>query len=142
MTPENDITVSSQFGVNGIVQITTPGIEPEAELVELKTALVDPKQIAAGCIRSHDSRFVVTGRGGIPDNPIQLLRSDRAWADTRDLSEFRTSRPVAPIAPASIPIIEASTLQQTNGQVELVAVNSPAPLPQGTTCARATPLSP
>jgi filamentous hemagglutinin family protein len=72
LTPENDITASSQFGVNGTVQISTPGIDPDSGLVELKLDLVDSsQQIVTGCGGNTGSSFVVTGRGGIPVNPGQ-----------------------------------------------------------------------
>jgi filamentous hemagglutinin family protein len=142
-TSSSDITASSQFGVNGSVQIQVLSIDPSNGLTELPTDLADPsRQIAAGCIRADDSSFIITGRGGIPDSPTREVRSDRTWADTRDLSQFLTSPSAAqpakaPIALTPAPIVEASTLKQTNGQLELVAVNSPVPLPHTATCTRA-----
>jgi filamentous hemagglutinin family protein len=140
LTPDNDITASSQFGVNGIVQVNTLGVDPSAGLVNLPVNLVDPsRQIATGCGPNQDSSFVATGRGGIPQNPTQEARNDRPWADTRDLSEFRTPRPAVPTAlsPVSSTIVEASTLKQTNGQLELVATNSLVPTIKAASCARA-----
>lgn len=40
LTPENDITASSKFGVNGMVQINNIGIDPSSGLVELPVNLV------------------------------------------------------------------------------------------------------
>jgi filamentous hemagglutinin family protein len=138
LTAENDITASSQFGVNGTVQIQVLSIDPSNGLADLPVNLSDPsRQIAAGCAANTDSSFVVTGRGGTPDSPTQLLRSDRPWADTRDLSQLRSSRPAVLIAltPVPSPIVEASSLVHINGQLELIAINSPMPLLQRATCA-------
>ncbi|WP_049790884.1 S-layer family protein [Trichormus azollae] len=75
LTPDNDITASSEFGVNGTVQITTPQVNPNFGLVELPVNLVDSYQlIAIGCANTNDSSFVATERGGIPQNPTQDMR--------------------------------------------------------------------
>jgi filamentous hemagglutinin family protein len=144
LTPDSDITASSQFGLNGIVRVNTIGVDPSAGLVELPVNLADPsRQIGAGCGTNDDNSFVVTGRGGIPDDPTQPLRSDRTWADTRDLSQFLTpssarSAPTAATAPP-VSIVEASTLSYINGQLELVAANSLVSTIKAATCARAIP---
>jgi filamentous hemagglutinin family protein len=143
LTPKNDITASSRFGVNGSVQIQVLAVDPSNGLTELSEDLIDPsRQIAAGCTSKDSSSFVITGRGGIPENPMQPLRRDRTWADTRSLSEFRTLPPASqPTVTSTVltppAIVEASILRQVNGQLELVAVNSPAPRSQTATCAGA-----
>jgi filamentous hemagglutinin family protein len=126
LTPQNDITASSQFGVNGSVQIQVLSIDPSNGLTELPVDLTDPsQQIATGCAADDGSSFVSTGRGGIPVNPTQGLRGDRTWADTRDLSAFRGSEnAVSPASNASrpTPIIEANAIRRhANGTVELIA---------------------
>jgi filamentous hemagglutinin family protein len=143
LTPKNDITASSQFGVNGTVQIQVLSIDPSNGLMGLPVSMAVPsRQIAAGCTRTDDSSFVVTGRGGIPDNPTQPLRSDRAWADTRNLSPFLTPSSVSqpantPTVLAPTPIVEASSLRYINGQLELVVTNSLVPTIKAAPCARA-----
>ncbi|BAY01235.1 S-layer family protein [Anabaena sp. PCC 7938] len=102
LTPENDITASSQFGLSGTVQVNTVGVDPNAGLVELPTNATDPsQQIATGCSNNTGSSFVATGRGGIPQNPNQEVKSDdydglrlRTWSDIRDISAFKTTQPV------------------------------------------------
>jgi large exoprotein involved in heme utilization and adhesion len=37
LTPQSDITASSEFGINGTVQINTPGIDPNRGLAQLPT---------------------------------------------------------------------------------------------------------
>ncbi|MFE4107177.1 two-partner secretion domain-containing protein, partial [Almyronema epifaneia] len=88
-TPENDITASSQFGVNGTVTINNPNLDPDSGIVELPENVVDASnQVATGCAEQANSRFVATGRGGIPLNPSEQVASDRPWNDIRNLSEF------------------------------------------------------
>ena len=70
LTEESDITASSEFGVNGTVDINNFSIDPSSGLVELPVALSDSsQQIATGCSNNTGSSFVATGRGGIPQNP-------------------------------------------------------------------------
>jgi filamentous hemagglutinin family protein len=142
LTPENDITASSQFGVSGTVRVNTIGVDPSAGLVELPVNLTDSsQQIVASCASVKDNQFVITGRGGIPDNPTQVIRHDRAWADTRDLSTFLSQAPAVSARPSTPPLItEATTWQRRpNGGIELVAI---APnnlsLTRSTTCTGAS----
>lgn len=89
-TPESDITASSQLGAqfNGTVQVNTLDVDPSRQLVELPTTLTDPsQQIATGCATTAKSnRFVVSGRGGLPENPNYTLRGQTLWYDMRNLS--------------------------------------------------------
>jgi large exoprotein involved in heme utilization and adhesion len=108
LTSESDITASSEFGVNGTVQVDAIGVTPSSGLAILPTEPIDPsQQIVAGCARRQDSSFVVTGRGGIPENPSQLLFTERLWSDLRGIiiDKLQPKVAVAPIA------IEATALQ-------------------------------
>ncbi|MEM7581518.1 MAG: filamentous hemagglutinin N-terminal domain-containing protein, partial [Cyanobacteria bacterium P01_A01_bin.80] len=90
LTPDSDITASSQFGVNGTVQINNFGIDPSSGLVELPVALTDEsQQIASGCSNNTGNTFVATGRGGIPQNPKEQVDTNLTWSDIRDLSAYR-----------------------------------------------------
>ena len=83
----SDITASSEFGLNGTVEINDFGIDPTSGLVELPTQVSDPsKQIATRCSTKDSNSFVVTGRGGIPHNPSQPLHFNSTWLDLRDWS--------------------------------------------------------
>lgn len=93
LTSENDITASSKFGVNGTVEVNNVGVDPNSGLVELSTTLIDSnQQVAASCSGTQGSSFVITGRGGMPQNPNQEVRRDRSWNDVRDLSRFQKLR--------------------------------------------------
>jgi filamentous hemagglutinin family protein len=134
LTPENDITASSQFGVNGTVEINEFSLDPDTGIVELPAGLADTSdQIAQGCATDGDSSFIATGRGGIPPSPNERLSSDLTWSDTRDLSEFLGAAPSGPAPAGSVPaqppgLTEINAWRiNANGQVELLAVNADAP---------------
>ena len=83
-TPNSDITASSEFGVNGTVQINTLGIDPSQGLANLPSVLVDASGlVGAGCAVAvrQDSNFVVTGRGGLPSSPNDTLRPANVLVD-------------------------------------------------------------
>ncbi|MBD2200276.1 MULTISPECIES: two-partner secretion domain-containing protein [Calothrix] len=134
----NDITASSQFNVNGIVQINNIGVDPSSGLVELPVELTDPsQQIATGCADTQGSSFVAIGRGGIPQNPAQEVGSDRTWADIRDISAYRkTAEVITQIPTSPAVLIQANSWHRNaQGKIELVAAKSPIPGQQPLTCA-------
>ncbi|MEH1909407.1 S-layer family protein [Nostoc sp.] len=145
LTPENDITASSEFGINGTVDINNFGIDPNSGLVELPENVTDPsQQIATGCAGSEGSRFVATGRGGIPQNPLQQVTSDvydglrlRTWSDIRDISAYRQTGEVTAQIPESPEVLVQATSWHRNaqGKIELVADKSPSYVQQRLTCA-------
>ncbi|MBD2312885.1 S-layer family protein [Desertifilum sp. FACHB-1129] len=123
LTDESDITASSQFGLSGTVQINTLDVDPSSGLVALPSNVNDPtQQIAVGCGETQGSRFVATGRGGVPENPIQQVSYDRPWQDLRDVSsEGSSSRVQTPQTPLS-PFVEATGwTRNAQGQPELIA---------------------
>ena len=132
LTPDNDITASSEFGVNGTVDITNPGVDPNSGLVNLPANLTDPtQQIAQGCALNQGSTFTITGRGGIPDNPISQFNNHRSWADLRNLTPDR--HPLAQM-PSTLrpnqPLMEAIGWRRNrDGQVELFAAAQPVTVP-------------
>ena len=123
LTPENDITASSQFGLSGTVIISTPEVNPNADVVELPSTLVDPtQQVGQGCNTYKDSRFVATGRGGLPENPRQRLTGRSTWTDVREVSQ--TSNANESFSPQVIQpsVVEATGWRKiANGKVELFA---------------------
>ena len=129
VTPESDITASSQFGVNGTVEINNISIDPSSGLVELPVELTDSSQkIASGCSNKTNSAFVATGRGGIPQNPSEQMHSNRTWSDIRDnnASYHNVNSNVSEVTPISrrSAIIEATGfIRNQNGKIELVALS-------------------
>ncbi|MDX2242883.1 MAG: filamentous hemagglutinin N-terminal domain-containing protein [Leptolyngbyaceae cyanobacterium bins.302] len=86
-TPFSDITASSQFGLDGVVSINTPNVDPSAGLVPLPVNLVDSsRQISQACSSGTSAiarvnRFVVTGRGGLPTSPDSSMAIDHPLVD-------------------------------------------------------------
>ena len=145
LTELSDINASSQFGVNGTVEINTPGIDPNSGLINLPTVPVDTK-VASGCTAGasqNQSRFVVTGRGGLPLNPREAFNNNDTvrvdWVTLNPSSDNR-DRPLSgswrehrqtvtkPNIPTPAPIVEA-TGWVINDKGEVLLTASP---PTGT----------
>jgi filamentous hemagglutinin family protein len=73
----NDIDASSQFGNPGQV-ITNVPLDPSRGLTQLPSTFIDPSgQINRTCAPSNrQNQFMVTGRGGLPENPTDLVSPD------------------------------------------------------------------
>ena len=138
LTEESDITASSQFGVNGTVEINNLSIDPSSGLVELPVALSNSsQQIAQGCSTNSGSSFVATGRGGIPQNPKESVDINPSWSDIRDLSAFRNSNNAQVTTISNKPAIVEATgfIRNEDGVIELVALeNTPLKTKQVAQC--------
>ncbi len=85
-TPRSDITASSELGVRGQVTVDVLAPQPDSGLVELPIALLnESQQVANECKSTAQSRFVLTGRGGIPADPRQQLQGQMLLQDWRGL---------------------------------------------------------
>lgn len=94
----SDITAFSQNpSLQGQVNINRPEFDYSQGLVTLPTQPVDVTGlIAQGCStggRKLASQFVVTGRGGLPDNPSQTLSSETVWSDLRSPTRSAAYQP-------------------------------------------------
>ena len=136
-TPKNDITVSSEFGLAGVYQQSTPGIDPTRGLAELPTDVVDAsRQIDRRCSPNSSARqssFTVTGRGGLPPSPNDPLQPETVTTNWVILdSKIENKTPPDPTTiPNSAPrqLVEAQGwVINEKGQVVLTA-NTPAVIP-------------
>lgn len=126
-TPQSDITASSEFGLDGVVEINTPDIDPSRGLANLPEAPVPEGLIAQGCPADKENTFTITGRGGLPPQPGEALRTSavvvnggRLEAGVENRSEAVTATPVTYSTPA--PLVEAQGwVINTQGQVVLTA---------------------
>ncbi|MEM9541578.1 MAG: filamentous hemagglutinin N-terminal domain-containing protein [Cyanobacteria bacterium P01_E01_bin.42] len=77
LTPLSDITASSEFGLDGTVQLNTLGIDPTTGLTNLPEDEADP-QVRQGCSTggANTSSLNIPGRGGSPDNPDDMLMGE------------------------------------------------------------------
>lgn len=90
LSPDSKITASSQLGINGKVEINTPDIGIESGLTQLEVSFVAPDQAIAGsCLARRNveqGSFVVTGTGGLPDNPYNAIRGRYSMAGVQGLT--------------------------------------------------------
>ncbi|MBE9107411.1 S-layer family protein, partial [Nostoc cf. edaphicum LEGE 07299] len=129
----SDITASSRFGTQGTVELNTPGIDPNSGLVELPTVPVDT-QVAQGCYSPGyaQNRFVITGRGGLPANPKDILTPDATQIDWVSLKPSNNNRFIPLVtnkSTTSTPkrIVEATgAVLNAKGQIVLTANSSNA----------------
>ena len=152
LLPTNDITAISQANptLNGQVTLNTLDLDPNRGLTQLPTNLVDRSTlIAQNCkpgSQQFASTFVVTGRGGLPTNPIDPLVQQSALTSWVTLpgSETATDNqapkasattfpsPTAPL-PSTSEIVEArGWTVDGNGNTWLVAT-APTGMPPNLT---------
>ena len=94
-TPFNDITVSSEAGDAGIVEILQPNVDPAESLTTLPTNLVDASRLIVRTCAAEEEllgRFVVTGRGGLPSNPGETISNETLLGEWISLPENRHNR--------------------------------------------------
>jgi large exoprotein involved in heme utilization and adhesion len=129
LTPLSDITASSEFGVQGIIQINTPDVDPTRGLAELAVKPVNV-EVAQGCQvsgKQSSVAFFNTGRGGLAPNPYEPISSSDIWENVpppTHRSENPAGAASAYASPATPPdkIVEAQGwLVNEKGEVVLVA---------------------
>lgn len=70
LTPQSDITASSEFGLNGTVVIDQLKGDPSSGSTELPETVAERgNRLVASCPSEANAEFVVSGRGGIPNDP-------------------------------------------------------------------------
>ena len=89
-TSLSDITATGGTPeLSGSVEINRLDVDPTQGLVELPTELVDASNsIAQACpsgVREGKSKFIVTGRGGLPPDPLSPLTGDRVLTNLATL---------------------------------------------------------
>lgn len=131
---QSDITATSDQGVQGVVTINRPNVDPSRGLAELPA---EPTDVSNRIDRSCPNRatsadasgeFVVSGRGGLPANPgnplIDVSPPDWVSLDTgsSDASSIDMPENAAPIAAASPTVVEAQRWQvDALGNIQLLA---------------------
>ncbi len=84
---DSEATASSEFGVDGVVEINNPDSDQQIGVVTLKSDIVDPtKMISAICSTESTDTVIVSGKGGLGENPTQPLRGQSVWEDLRGVS--------------------------------------------------------
>jgi filamentous hemagglutinin family protein len=138
LIPTSDIAaISQQAGpaLQGAVTFSTAGVNPASGLVELPQNIVDPTTLIAAnpCIEREEDEFTVTGKGGVPPSPNDVLSSDSAqfsWVESAvGGSQKVGTRSEIEIQPVSV-VPAQGWVMDDKGQVTLVAYNSTAQVPQ------------
>ena len=140
----NDIDASSRFGLNGSVNITILDVDNIEGFRELPSNVVEPEQTTAQVcqsqLASQRSGLTVTGRGGIPIEPVAplsienlLLIDGNVVSNNREYQEAE-----ATIHSTSKEIVLAQGVEITeDGQILLVAhktENTPRVLDNSANC--------
>ena len=113
LTPQSDITSSSEFGLAGNVTLDTQDINPAEDLGALPNEL-NPPELAQGCERSGNSdRFINIGQGGLSPQPGDALGANELLDDVGLPQEWTDK---------NANVVEAENwIVNDEGNVELVA---------------------
>ncbi|MEH2297182.1 S-layer family protein [Nostoc sp.] len=128
----NDITAISQISPNlsGIVEINTVDVDPyRGLLINLPAVPVDTQvsQVCQARTTQNQNSFTITGRGGLPRNPYDLLSPNAVLVDWVTLDP-RGENPVSTdvsnqaTSPTPAPIVEAQGwVRNAKGEIVLTA---------------------
>ena len=124
LTPESDITATSELGpdLNGTVELNTLDVDPTQGLFELPASFADASNSVVESCREQAgvNSLIVSGRGGVPEDPGQLLGVTDAWVDFRLLSPDQAASVEEPTSARSGETT-TDTTQFALSQSELVA---------------------
>ncbi|MBN3958723.1 filamentous hemagglutinin N-terminal domain-containing protein [Nostoc sp. NMS8] len=153
----NDITASSELGVQGQIAITQPEVQPTQGLIQLPDERIDASnQIGQICPKGSYAKkplgeFIVSGRGSLPPNPLQsitgtpnliplaTLAGETATPVRGDAKTQRDAQITPVINNGSSTIIEAQGFARTpEGKIIIVAY-APKATPSSRPTAAACP---
>ncbi len=107
----NDINASSARGAefDGVIEITTPDVDPFQETRETPESIVatdavvagtcDPVQVGSDILAGTENTFVIKGKGGISPQPIEPISADIILFEGKPVeteSEKRTRQEIYP----------------------------------------------
>jgi large exoprotein involved in heme utilization and adhesion len=129
--PSSDITAISQTdpALSGQITLNTPDVDPSQGLATLPLQPVNPQVVQScqpGGVEANNE-FVVTGRGGLPPDAREIVRSEEPLVGlvTLDSEAQQPSSALTetnPILQTTPPIVEATGwIVAPNGEVVLVA---------------------
>ena len=124
----NDIDASSEFGLDGTVEINELNVNPTEALEELPVEVIDVTGLVAQnlCRQGQGSEFVVTGKGGTAPSPTQARDGSVSEVDlVKPVPFSEVAATQAPAREESSEIIEAQGwVVNDRGMVELVATKT------------------
>ncbi len=128
-SPDSEITASSDYGVDGVVEIDNPNGDEQIGVPPLKSEIVNPQGIVSSfCATASTDTMIISGKGGLGENPSQNLRGQSVWEDLRDFTlASNDNNAISPTESQeynqnSETIIEANNwVVNDQGKVELVS---------------------
>jgi large exoprotein involved in heme utilization and adhesion len=124
--------ISQQAGpaLQGAVTFSTTGVNPAQGLISLPQNVVDPTTLIAAnpCIEGEGNEFTITGKGGVPQNPNDVLNSNVSqfnWVEpAADGSQNLEGKKAKIEMPPRAVIPAQGWVMDDRGQVRLVSYNS------------------
>ena len=95
----NDIDASSEFALDGSVNIDTSDINPVQGATELPSNVVEPEQTTAQtCSTNREAKanngLAIAGKGGVPPAPDTPLNSDNIISSEQNSAAFAIPEPI------------------------------------------------
>ncbi|WP_449418628.1 two-partner secretion domain-containing protein [Phormidium nigroviride] len=124
--------ISQQAGpaLQGAVTFSTTGVNPAQGLIALPQNVVDPATLIATnpCTEGAENEFTITGKGGVPPNPNDVLSNDSRqfnWVEpvANGSQKVEDKKVEIDIQPQAVIPAQGWTIDD-RGEVTLVAYNS------------------
>ena len=135
LTKSRDSTDSSNFSINNLIKINSTEVDASDVLMQLPRRVTDnSKLIAQTCASSTEgSKFFITGRGGLPPSPDDILTDSKILPDlattpiigknsTDKLYRYRAAASPQTISHSSDAVVEAQGIMVNHkGEIFLAA---------------------
>ena len=128
-TPLSDITATGATAASqGTVQLNTSDVDSDVAVVELPDSPIDAASLIGQdiCSQGKNSEFIITGRGGIPSAPTDLLPGVALWEDIRPplaSRETPSSEPVTKLEKKPQRLVEALGWYRNSEGVVMLTAN-------------------
>lgn len=119
LTELSDITVASEFGLDGTVAISNPDNNIIPIELNLTPDVIDANTIFTNsyCKINQNSKFIITGRGGLPLGDYREILPEYIWEDWRTIEEAASNNNTAIISNNNSPVTSS---QNTSNSIQMV----------------------
>ena len=119
ISPDSLISASSEFGLDGNIEIKQISGDRKFELNKLPEKIADiTNLITVTCSGDENNTVAIIGNGGIPSSPYRTQSLNTTWYDLRPVTKEKKE-----IASLPTPVTEATmTMINTSGELSLVAL--------------------
>jgi len=118
-----DITAASDLGIDGEVELNTP--ETQLEVFDPLEDFLDPQALVAQVCETKqgdaENKFIIVGRGGLPNNPRELLGSDIVAFERLDDTNNASLEGEQPEAQEQLPLPAQGWYVNEEGEVIFTA---------------------